>query len=97
MRTTNSHDGKHRFNVSINHRIGREWLICFAAYNVALYGELPPAGKRLFWDKVRVELRTAGEEPCQCWEQHAEPERVGPIRQQATEFIDRLFPELTPH
>jgi hypothetical protein len=95
MRTTNSRDGQRRFNVSINHRIGREWLVCFAAYNLAIYGELPPAGKRLLWEKIKQELTSCGEEPALQWEQHAEPEQVGAIRKVATKFIDRLFPELS--
>lgn len=79
------------YSVKVEHRVTRDWLIAFVAYHIATDDKLPLKSAP-FWKRVKEDLTTCGEEMFWHWDDHAGPDQTATIKQEATDFIDTLFP-----
>lgn len=92
---TMSKDGVARFNMRVNHRIGRDDLIRFLAFDQR-YEETFDSytSQRAVLDTVRFTLLTSGSEAADYWRDGVTEEDADAVEAWATETVDRLFPEL---
>lgn len=94
MKPTISKDKVLRYSVRILHRIGRDWLISYVAYELVTYGQPPVGSKCTVWRNIRQWLDGSGIFAAEEWADGLSPETRKEIESQATAFVADMFPEL---
>jgi len=95
MKPIQSDDGTLRYSVPVTHRIGRTWLIAFAAYYLASTGRLPVGSQSDVLEVVKQELRVFGSDRAYSWRNVRVNSTLSEsFLHDATEYINKLFPEL---